>query len=112
MSDREPIAHFWAKHERLARKTDEQIPSPGYLWKRTVNVPFVINCFREKAVQLVDSLLPAFNTDSGKKKKQFVILKMCICFTYKIKGKHLSKVFILDTENISFLQRKKISINF
>ena len=25
------FAHFWAKNEQFARKTDERIPSPGFL---------------------------------------------------------------------------------
>ena len=31
------FAHFWAKHERFARKTDERIPSPGYIEQWGVN---------------------------------------------------------------------------
>ena len=36
------LAHFWAKNERFAQKTDEQIPSPGtHLINRDVDMHMI-----------------------------------------------------------------------
>ena len=37
------FAHFWAKHERFARKTDEGIPSPAWQYPSVVEVCMLTN---------------------------------------------------------------------